>query len=136
MDQRPLQHEKWESEEHKSWCMPAEGSRATLPRTAPCWGTLASGEHVVGQWYSWIVIKRWCPLHGMYGAMEAEYKVQRTIKRAELTAFLCFLRKVCGPIKIHVDNKAIIVGIRKGQKECFKPRAGMQICGEKLGRIT
>ena len=26
------------------------------------------------------------PLHGMYGSMEAEYEVQRTIKRAELTA--------------------------------------------------
>ena len=35
------------------------------------------------------------PLHGMYGSMEAEYEEQRTIKRAELTAFLCLLRKVC-----------------------------------------
>ena len=33
------------------------------------------------------------PLHGMYGSMEAEFEVQRTIKRAELTAFLCFLKK-------------------------------------------
>ena len=29
------------------------------------------------------------PLHGMYGSMEAEFEVQRTIERAELTAFLC-----------------------------------------------
>ena len=64
------------------------------------------------------------PLHGMYGSMEAEHVVQRTIKRAELTAFLCFLRKVCGPIKVHVDNKEIIDGLRKGEKECTKPRAG------------
>ena len=28
------------------------------------------------------------PLHGMYGSMEAELEIQRTIKRAELTAFL------------------------------------------------
>ena len=27
------------------------------------------------------------PVHEMYGSMEAEYEVQRTIKRAELTAF-------------------------------------------------
>ena len=60
----------------------------------------------------------------MYGSMEAEYEVQRTIKRAELTAFLCLLRKVCGPIKVHVDNKGIIDGLRKGEKECIKPRAG------------
>ena len=36
------------------------------------------------------------PLHGMYGPMEAEIEVQRTIKRAELTAFLSFLNKVSG----------------------------------------
>ena len=57
-------------------------------------------------------------------AMEAEYEVQRTFKRAELTAFLCFLRKASGPNKVHVDNKEIIDGLRKGEKECVKPRAG------------
>ena len=61
------------------------------------------------------------PLHGMYGSMEAEDEVQRTIKRAELTAFSCFLRKVCGPIEVHV--KGTIDGLRKGEKECLKPRA-------------
>ena len=41
------------------------------------------------------------PLHGMYGSMEAECEVQRTIKRAKVTAFfLCLLKKVCGPIKV------------------------------------
>ena len=33
------------------------------------------------------------PLHGMYGSVEAEVEVQRTIKRAELTAFLCHLKE-------------------------------------------
>ena len=28
------------------------------------------------------------PLHGMYGSMEAEIELQRTFKRAELTAFV------------------------------------------------
>ena len=64
------------------------------------------------------------PLHGMYGSMEAEYEVQRTIKREELTALLYLLIKVCGPIKVHVDNKGIIDGLRKGEKECIKPGAG------------
>ena len=50
------------------------------------------------------------PLHGMYGSMEAEHEVQRTIKRAELTAFLY--------------NKGKIDGLRKGEKECIEPRAG------------
>ena len=63
------------------------------------------------------------PLHGMYGSMEAEYEVQRTIKRADLTAFLFLLKKVIGPIKVHVGNTGNIDGLRKGEKECIKPRA-------------
>ena len=59
------------------------------------------------------------PLFGMFGSMEAEYEVQRTIKRAELTALLYFLKKVIGPIKVHVDNKGIIDGLRKGEKGCI-----------------
>ena len=52
-------------------------------------------------------------LHGVFGSMEAEFEVQRTIKRAELIAFLCILRKVRGPIKIHVGNKGIIDWVTK-----------------------
>ena len=47
---------------------------------------------------------------------EAELEIQRTIKRAELTAFLCLLRKVIGPIKVHVDNQGIVDGLRKGER--------------------
>ena len=54
------------------------------------------------------------PLHGMYGSMEAEFEVQCTIKRAELTAFLCLLKKVIGPIMVHVDNKGITHGLWRG----------------------
>ena len=47
----------------------------------------------------------------MYGSMEAELEAQRTIKRADLTA-----KRVIGPMKVHVDNKGIIDGIRKRRK--------------------
>ena len=56
------------------------------------------------------------PLHGMYGSMEAEFEVQRTIKRAELTAFLCLVKRVIGPIKVLVDNKGIIDGLWRGER--------------------
>ena len=49
--------------------------------------------------------------------MEAEFVVQRTIKRAELTACLCPLKKVIGPVKAHVDNKGIIDGLRREERE-------------------
>ena len=73
----------------------------------------------------------------MYGSTEAEYEVQRTIKRAELTAFLCIVKNVIGLIKVHVDHKEIIYELRKGKKECIKPRAGNAVLGLKnLRRIT
>ena len=75
------------------------------------------------------------PLHGMYGSMEPELEVQRTIKRAELTAFPCLLGKVIGPIKVHVGNKGIIDGSHKGEEECTKPRAGDADSWNNLGRI-
>ena len=60
----------------------------------------------------------------MYGSIEAELEIQRTIKRAELVALVCLSKKVVGAIKVHVDNKGIIDGLRKGEKDCIKPRAG------------
>ena len=62
-------------------------------------------------------------LYGMYGSMEAEFEVQRTIKGAELSAFLCFLRKVSGATRMHVDNKGIIDGVWTGERKCIDPKA-------------
>ena len=56
----------------------------------------------------------------MYCSMEAELEIQRTIKRAELSAFLFRFKKVIG----HADNKGIIDGARKEEKDCVNPRAG------------
>ena len=114
---------KWESEKHKNWGMPAEASKGHV-------ATDGSSLNIAGKWGAcgWAVVQldydeETEPLHGMYGSMEADFEVQRTIKRAELTAFLCFLRKVCGTIKVHADNKGIIDGLRRVEKECSKPRA-------------
>ena len=51
-----------------------------------------------------------------------------------MTANLGFLRKVSGPIKVHVDNKGIIDGLRQGERECFKPRAGDTDLCIKIGK--
>ena len=63
------------------------------------------------------------PVHGMYGTLDAELELQRTIKRAELTAFLCLLRKAIGPTVVHVDNKRIIDGLWRGD-EVLRPKRG------------
>ena len=61
--------------------------------------------------------EEWGPLHWMYGSMEAELEVQRTINRAELTAFLCLFEKVIGPIKVYD-------GLWRGERKCITPKAG------------
>ena len=110
---------KWESEKHNSWNMPTEGFKGhvatdgSLLGTAGKWG--ACGLSVVQLDYD----EELGPLLGMYGSMEAELEVQRTIKRAELTAFLCLLKKVIGPMKVHVHNKGIIDGLRRGERNCI-----------------
>ena len=58
------------------------------------------GVLVVGQWCIWIYDGDLGHLHGVYGTMDAELE-----ERAQLTAFLCLLKKVIGPFKVHVDNK-------------------------------
>ena len=62
-------------------------------------------------------------MHWMYRTLEAELEVQRTIKRAELTAFLCLLKKVIGATMVHVDNKGIIDGLWRGEVKCNGPKA-------------
>ena len=119
---------KWESEKHKSWSMPAEGFQGYVATD----GSLLWND---GKWGAcgWAVVQldydeEMGPLHGMCGSVGAEVEVQRTIKTAELTAFLCLLRKVSGPIKVHVDNKGIIDGLRKSEKSVSSEEPEMQTC--------
>ena len=53
-------------------------------------------------------------MYRLYGTLDAELEVRRTIRRAELATSLCLLREAVGPTLVHVDNKGIIGGI--GQK--------------------
>ena len=69
----------------------------------------------------------------MYGTLEAELEVQRTIKNAELTAFLCLLKKVIGTTKVHVDNKGISDGLWKGEMKCVGSIA-LSVFGEEIDR--
>ena len=84
---------KWESEKHRCWCMQMEGFSGHV-------ATDGSLSRKTGKWKAcrWAVVQLdydedMEPLRGMYVSMEAEFEVQRTIKRAELTAFLCFFKK-------------------------------------------
>ena len=63
------------------------------------------------------------PMHGMHGTLDAELEVQRTIKRAELTAFLCLLRKAIGPTTVHIEHNGIIDGLWRCEMRCIGSRA-------------
>ena len=64
-----------------------KGSKATLQLTAGKWR--ACGLSVVQLDFD----EELGPLQGVYGSMDAELEVRRTIKRAKLTAFLSLLKK-------------------------------------------
>ena len=91
----------------------------TLPPMAPCWEFEAGAAHAGGQLYNWVMLRRWGPVHGMYGTLDAELEVQRTIKRAEVTALLCLLTAIIG----HGDNKGIINGLWRGEMKRIGPKA-------------
>ena len=105
-------------------------SKATWPPVALCG---ACGWAVVQLDYD----VEMGPLHGMYGSMEAECEAQRTIKRAQLTAFLCLLRKVSGPNKVHVDNEGTIGVSRQGEKRVYQAWSRRcRLVDTILGRVT
>ena len=107
----------------KSWGPPAEGFTGHVATDGSLLG-MAGKCGACG----WSVVQLDCDeelglLHGMYGSVDAELEVQRTVNRAELTAFLCLLNKVIGPIKVHVDNKGIIDGLWRGERKCIGPKS-------------
>ena len=104
---------------HRSWSMPVEEFRNHV-------ATDGSLVGVSGRWSAcvWSLVQldhdeEMGSKHGMYGVLDTKLEVQRTIKRAELTAFLCLLRRIIGPDTEHIDNKGIIDGLWRGAMKCI-----------------
>ena len=75
------------------------------------------------------------PLHAMYGSMEAEFEVPRTVKRPQLTTCLCFLKKVIGPIKVACrHNMNHRWSMEKRKENALIRRLAMLICGSESGK--
>ena len=58
------------------------------------------------------------PMYGMCGSLDAEFEEQRTIKRAELTAFFSLLTRIVGPTTA-----------RQWRQEVKDQKRKMPICG-------
>ena len=109
-----------ESKKHRSCRMSAEGFRDHVTADGSLLG-------VPCRWSAcgWSVVQldheEMEPMCGMCGTLDVELEVQRTIKRVELTAFLCFLMKANYPTLAHVDNKGIIDGLWRGEMKSIGP---------------
>ena len=62
------------------------------------------------------VVIDWCSLvttggGGGGGAHARDVRNEGAMKRAELTAFLCLLRKAFGPAVVHIDDKGTTDGL-------------------------
>ena len=66
-------------------------------------------------------------LHGMYGSMEAEFEVQRTTKRAELTAFL-------GLSRCTLTARELLMDYGKTRKSVSSQEWEMPLYGSKFGK--
>ena len=64
------------------------------------------------------------PLHGMFGLSGGRTRgPAHHQKGTELTVFSCLKKKSNGA-RVHVDNKGIVDGLRRGESKCMKQRAG------------
>ena len=84
------------------------------------------------------MMKNWGPLHEVFWLDGGpKFEVQRTGKRAELTAFLSLLKKVIGPIEVHVDNKGNHRwALERRKKNASNRKLEMLFVDQHLGRIA
>ena len=75
------------------------------------------------------------PVRGVYGTMDAELAVQRTINEAELPAFLCLLKKVIGSHQGALSTiKESLTGYGEDKVNASTQKVKVLICGLKFGK--
>ena len=117
----------------RNWGTPAEGfeghvaTDGSLLGSAGKWG--ACGCSVVQLDYD----EELEPLHGMYCSMEAELEVQQTMKRAELAAFLCLLKKVQSACRQQRNYQR---AVERRKENALIRKLAMLTCGSKLGKSS
>ena len=53
-------------------------------------------------------------------------QVQRTIKRAEISALYMVLMKLCGPAEVFCDHRGVVQALNKGQVNCTRASQGRE----------
>ena len=114
--------------------MPAEGFQGHV-------ATDGSLQGKTGKWGAcgWAMVQldydeEMGPLRGMYGQVEAECEVQRTIKRPKLTAFLFLLNRVMCPTKCTLITKELLMDY--GEREHQAKSGRCRFVDQNLGRTA
>ena len=107
--------------------MPAEGFKGHVATDGSLLG-IAGNRGACG----WTVVQLDCdeemaPLHGMYGSMEAEYEVQRTIKRRSSGKYV-------DPSRSMWTTREQLVDYEKVRKSALSQELVMLIYGSKFGK--
>ena len=112
---------KRQPEERRSWNLLVEGFQDHVATDGSSWGESgrwgASGCSVAQLDHD----EELGQMHGMYGALDANLEVQRTIKRADLTDFHFVVKRTIGQDTAHVDNQGINDRLHRGEMRCFRP---------------
>ena len=122
-----------ENLEEFSWLRNEHHERS---ETALFWVPLENEVHVVGQWYSWTTMKRWSPLRGMYGPMEAGGPANHQEGGADGTSS-AFSRK---QVQVHEPRcisttKELLDGLWRGEREMHRSqKLVMLTCGSRSGK--
>ncbi|CAK0829303.1 unnamed protein product [Prorocentrum cordatum] len=97
-----------------------EGSEAHLTGYIVCDGLkMGSSKWVQAGWAAMTINGEGAPTIQLWGPLSCQYSVQKTVKRAEMWAFLKVLEVVMPPCRIHTDHQGIIDGLARGARWCL-----------------
>ncbi|CAK0864356.1 unnamed protein product, partial [Prorocentrum cordatum] len=108
-------------------CDVLQGTDALLSGDIVCDGSkLGTSCWAQAGWAAMAIDAGGAPTVQLWGPLPCRFKEQKTVKRAEMWAFLKTLETVLPPCRIFTDHQGILDGIRRGPRWCLswgRPRA-------------
>ncbi|CAK0832156.1 unnamed protein product [Prorocentrum cordatum] len=101
-------------------CDVLQGTDALLSGDIVCDGSkLGTSCWAQAGWAAMAIDAGGAPTVQLWGPLPCLFKEQKTVKRAEMWAFLKTLETVLPPCRIFTDHQGILDGIRRGPRWCF-----------------
>ncbi|CAK0858255.1 unnamed protein product [Prorocentrum cordatum] len=101
-------------------CDVLQGTDALLSGDIVCDGSkLGTSCWAQAGWAAMAIDAGGAPTVQLWGPLPCRFKEQKTVKRAEMWAFLKTLETVLPPCRIFTDHQGILDGIRRGPRWCL-----------------